>query len=127
MEPIKLSKFAGWEEGFIPAVRGVILGQGRSGLGPLGLGHSSKIPRTQEGNQRLTVINLAGLPSDQFAQVERELDGHRSLTDMLNWSQCQPPGTLVPQVISDVVVQDEFTHDVIVPWGESLVLVYDTT
>jgi hypothetical protein len=75
----------------------------------------------------LTVINLASLPSDQFTQLERELGGHRSLSDILSWSQRQQPGTLAPQIITDVVVQDEFTHDVIVPWGESLVLVYDTT
>jgi len=38
-----------------------------------------------------------------------------------------PAGTFIPQVVADVIVQDEFTHDVVVPWREGLVLVYDTT
>ena len=36
-------------------------------------------------------------------------------------------GEFVPQVVADVIVQDEFTHDVLIPWREGLVLVYDTT
>jgi hypothetical protein len=75
----------------------------------------------------LTVINAAGIPSDTFAQLERELEGHSSLFDVLNWSKHEPPGSLLPQVIADVIIQDEYTHDVIVPWRDALVLVYDTT
>jgi len=29
--------------------------------------------------------------------------------------------------VLDIVTQDEYTHDVIVPWDERLVLVFDAT
>ena len=32
-----------------------------------------------------------------------------------------------PEALTEVVVQDEFTHDVVVPWRDGLYLVYDTT
>lgn len=32
-----------------------------------------------------------------------------------------------PRAVSNIVTQDEYTHDVIVPWSERLVLVFDTT
>jgi len=72
------------------------------------------------------VNNLAEL-KEMILELERELSAHRSLQDVLNWSESQPAGALMPQVIADVVIQDEFTHDVIVPWRDGLVLVYDTT
>jgi hypothetical protein len=31
------------------------------------------------------------------------------------------------RLVVDVVAQDEYTHDVIVPWGDGLFLVYDCT
>jgi hypothetical protein len=47
---------------------------------------------------------------------------HKSLADVLRWGLSQDP----PIVIADVVVQDEYTHDVLVPWGDRW-LVYDAT
>lgn len=32
-----------------------------------------------------------------------------------------------PSNVSDVIVQDEFTHDVVIPWRQGLHLVFDTT
>jgi hypothetical protein len=45
----------------------------------------------------------------------------------MTWALSDPAKRFIPGVVKDVVVQDEFTHDVIVPWGPELVLVYDTT
>jgi hypothetical protein len=45
----------------------------------------------------------------------------------MRWALSHPPGTFLPEVVAAVVLQDEFTHDVIVPWRDGLVLVYDTT
>ena len=75
----------------------------------------------------MRVVNRAGLSPEQIASVERELAGQRGLNDVLRWARAAPPGTFVPSVVADVIAQDEFTHDVIVPWRDSLVLVYDTT
>jgi hypothetical protein len=75
----------------------------------------------------MQVINRANLSSEHFAQVASELAEHRTLTDVLNWGLNQPIGTVHPQIVADVIVQDEYSHDVIVPWRDGLVIVYSTT
>lgn len=75
----------------------------------------------------MRVVNMAGLPAEQLAGIERELSGQQNLGDVLKWALAHPAGVFTPTVIAGVVVQDEFTHDVIVPWRDKLVLVYDTT
>jgi hypothetical protein len=52
---------------------------------------------------------------------------HRTVQDILNWGSQQPPGSMHPHVIADVVVQDEYSHDVIVPFREGVVIVYGVT
>lgn len=32
-----------------------------------------------------------------------------------------------PRMVADVVVQDEYSHDVVLPWSDDVWLVYDTT
>ena len=75
----------------------------------------------------MRVLNRANLSAEQLAGVERELSGQRNLNDVMKWALAHPPGVFTPTVVAGVVVQDEFTHDVIVPWRDGLVLVYDTT
>lgn len=72
-------------------------------------------------------INRAGLSPVRAAEVEGELSGQHNLNDVLRWAFAHPAGVFEPTVVAAVVVQDEFTHDVIVPWRDGLVLVYDTT
>ena len=49
---------------------------------------------------------------------------HTTLERVVNWGFAQDP--LVD--IADILVQDEFTHDVIVPFpAKQIVLVYDST
>lgn len=75
----------------------------------------------------MRIANHAGLSAAQLALIEDELRGHHSLMEVFNWGQTQPPGTVVPQVFADFVVQDEYTHDAIVPWRDGLVIVYGAT
>jgi hypothetical protein len=75
----------------------------------------------------MQLINHANLSAEQFAQLASELSEHRSLTDVLNWGFKQPKGTVHPQIVADVIVQDEYSHDLIVPWRDGLVIVYATT
>jgi hypothetical protein len=74
----------------------------------------------------MQVINRANLSSQDLVQIENEVANHQSLTTILNWARAQPPGTIHPQIVAGVITQDEYTHDVIVPWRDGLVLVYDT-
>lgn len=61
----------------------------------------------------------------ELASVENEAGRHRSLEQVLTWGLAQP--STLPQVIADVVVQDEYSHDVIVPWRDGFVLVFGAT
>jgi hypothetical protein len=47
----------------------------------------------------------------------------RTLAKVVEWLRVQEPSRLV----ADIVTQDEYTHDVVVPWSERLVLVFDAT
>jgi hypothetical protein len=48
---------------------------------------------------------------------------HRTLEDVVRWGLALTP----PVIIADVVVQDEYTHDVVLRHPSSYWLVYDTT
>jgi hypothetical protein len=47
----------------------------------------------------------------------------RTLQDVVAWGLAQTP----PAIVCDVVTQDEYTHDVIVPHPDGTYLVFDTT
>jgi hypothetical protein len=59
----------------------------------------------------------AGLGPEELAGLQRTIDRQVTLADAIRWAQ---------GVVADVIVQDEFTHDIVIPWGARW-LVYDTT
>ena len=75
----------------------------------------------------IRVLNYANLAPEAIAEIESELSEQHALKDLMKLALSDSGKRFVPGVVKDVVVQDEFTHDVIVPWGPELVLVYDTT
>lgn len=59
-----------------------------------------------------------------LASVQAVVESQRTLEDVVRWGLAQSPARLV----CDVVVQDEYTHDVVVPWSDDRsFLVYDAT
>ena len=74
----------------------------------------------------MKVKNLARLPENEFVELASELAKHKALGQALTWANSQPKEYFLPQVVAEVVTQDEFTHDVIIPY-KNLFLVYDTT
>jgi hypothetical protein len=52
---------------------------------------------------------------------------HENLQQVMQWALADRTSSFIPGVVSNLIVQDEFSHDVIVPWQDGLVLVYDTT
>jgi hypothetical protein len=74
----------------------------------------------------MKITNLARLSENEFAEIERELAKHKALGQVLSWAASHPKGDFLPQIVAEVVTQDEFTHDVVVPY-KNLFLVYDTT
>jgi hypothetical protein len=75
----------------------------------------------------MRIVNHASLPPEDIARIESEVAGQQNLNDVMKWALSQPGGVFIPSVVAEVIVQDEFTHDVIVPYRDGLVLVYDTT
>lgn len=75
----------------------------------------------------IRVLNYANLAPEVIADIESELSEQHVLKDLMTWALSDFGKKFIPGVVKDVVIQDEFTHDVIVPWGPELVLVYDTT
>lgn len=75
----------------------------------------------------IRVLNYAHLAPEVIADIESALSRQHSLQDLMSWALSGSGKKFIPGVVKDVIVQDEFTHDVIVPWGPELVLVYDTT
>lgn len=74
----------------------------------------------------MRLINRADLSDERIANLERELENQKSLADVLHWALSDKLGAFAPGVVSRVVVQDEFTHDVVVPY-ENICLVYGAT
>ena len=75
----------------------------------------------------MLIRNYAGLDAERLAAVADELGEQRGLQDVISRGLGGASGAADPRVVAEVVVQDEYTHDAIVPWRDSLVLVYDTT
>jgi hypothetical protein len=75
----------------------------------------------------MRVVNHANLSPEEIARIEGELSEQQNLSDVMKWALSHPKGVFIPSIVANVIVQDEFTHDVIVPYRNGLVLVYDTT
>jgi hypothetical protein len=67
-------------------------------------------------------LELATVPEDTRRTIESEVLPLRSLEQVVRWAFSRTP----PSEVADVIVQDEFTHDVVLPW-RGMHLVFDTT
>jgi len=66
---------------------------------------------------------IGDVSSRDLARFRLALRDLHTLGPALDWLRAQEP----PRTVGDIVTQDEYTHDVIVPWSERLVLVFDAT
>jgi hypothetical protein len=69
------------------------------------------------------IENRASMPADAFADLARMLRPHRSIKHALDWLVTQDP----PRSFTDMVTQDEFSHDILAELPDGLHLVYDVT
>jgi hypothetical protein len=65
----------------------------------------------------MRVRTHARLSAGDLRALEMSLSRIESLADVIVWGAKQPAGMVRTGVIADVIVQDEYTHDAIVPWG----------
>jgi hypothetical protein len=67
------------------------------------------------------IEDRVGLPADERAALAGELGALGTLHDLIRW------GLERDRIVSDVVVQDEFTHDVVLPYRGDLHLVFEAS
>ena len=72
---------------------------------------------------QVPIENRASLPHAAFARIAGVVAGHRSMKHALDWLLGQVP----PLDLTDMVTQDEFSHDFLVAYPGGLWLVYDST
>jgi hypothetical protein len=70
----------------------------------------------------IPLIDYAGLDEAACRRLAAVVATQTSLERALNWGRAQRP----PVDIESVLTQDEYTHDVLIPF-EGRYLVYDTT
>ena len=71
----------------------------------------------------MNIIDRAALSPAQLADLQREVAPLRTLWDLLDWARGHEPPVRSPQIVT----QDEYTHDVLIPYGTSRYLDFDTT
>ncbi len=74
----------------------------------------------------MKVLKADEISNEKFEQIKQSLPKAENLWQVMNWTNSQPKSDFLPQIVAEVVVQDEFTHDVIIPFRD-LFLVFDTT
>jgi hypothetical protein len=71
----------------------------------------------------MQIHDFAGMTGEERQALERVLASHESLDDVFAWGRTQSPA-VTPE---DVVIQDEFSYDTLVPFAEQRWVVYATT
>ncbi len=72
---------------------------------------------------KVRIQDLVGLPEVELTQLSRLIECHQRLSDVLRWCAEREPA-VVPIL---TVAQDEYSHDVVIPYAEDLYLVYGST
>ena len=74
--------------------------------------------------ERLVPVHGVGaVPHDVVVRAETSLTRRRTLADVLAWAREQTP----PRSVAEIVTQDEYTHDVVLPFDGSHFLAFDAT
>lgn len=74
----------------------------------------------------MKIINADNIPNEKFERIKRALPNANNLLQVMNWTNSQPKSDFLRQIVAEVIVQDEFTHDVVIPF-QDVFLVFDTT
>jgi hypothetical protein len=73
--------------------------------------------------RQVPVTTVGQLSQDLLSFLVGELRDQRTLADVFSWLRAQRP----PRTVTEIVTQDEYTHDVIVEWAQTTYLVFDAT
>jgi hypothetical protein len=70
-----------------------------------------------------TLANHAQISDEQAHRLVDQVQGLATLEEVIRWGLRQPTA----RIILEIVVQDEYCHDVVMEWEGGLHLVFDTT
>jgi len=70
-----------------------------------------------------TLANHAKITDEQALRLVDQVKRLETLEEVIQWGLRQP----VARTILEVLVQDEYCHDVVMEWEGGLHLVFDTT
>ncbi len=70
-----------------------------------------------------SLANHANLSDEQAHRLVRQVQRLVTLEEVIVWGLAQP----AKRTILDVIVQDEYCHDVVMEWEAGMHLVFDTT
>lgn len=69
------------------------------------------------------VSSVGSISQSALARAEAALGELRTLADVLRWGREQSP----PRGVVEIVTQDEYTHDVVMPFDGDRFLAFDAT
>lgn len=70
-----------------------------------------------------TLANHAKITDEQAHRLVAQVKRLTTLEEVIRWGLRQP----TPRLILEIIVQDEYCHDVVMEWEGGLHLVFDTT
>lgn len=71
----------------------------------------------------LSIFDYAKTSPDERSFIERTFGHLTMLSQVLDWGRREQP----PVVVADIITQDEYTHDVLLPFVHGRYLNFDTT
>ncbi len=69
----------------------------------------------------MRIVDRAGLGPARLAELREQTADHTTLERVVRW------GLMRGHLIADVISQDEYTQDVVLPLEDNVFLVYDAT
>lgn len=71
----------------------------------------------------MQVVNHANLSDAALSALRAAVPAHGTLMEVVAWGRRQTP----PVVLRETIPLDEYTQEVVVPWRDSLWLIYSST
>jgi hypothetical protein len=75
----------------------------------------------------MQIDNVGGIAPERLADVADQLARLGTIGDLLAWARGEPAKFASSGVLTDVVVQDELTHDIVVALATGVVVVLGST
>jgi hypothetical protein len=75
----------------------------------------------------MSIVDYASLSPSDLAEISSSVARHETLESVISWTQTVHGKGALRRLLDTMIPQDEFTFDVIVPWRDSITLVFDTT